>query len=177
MHPIDLALDLSLADDLVVRFRMPVANTDEDAVEKILQAPGTVLGLSDAGAHASQLCDSCYATYFLGHWVRERQAMSLEDAVRPLTSWPAQVYGITDRGRLGVGLPADIVVFDPQTVGAGSLRRVRDLPGDEERLVSDAYGIDAVIVNGQIVRQDGQDRMTSRDAMPGRLLRGGAATD
>jgi len=134
-----------------------------------------VLGLSDAGAHASQLCDACQATHLLGRWVREKKVLKIEEAVRMLTSRPAEVFGIRDRGTLAVGWPADVVVFDPESVAAGPLRRVNDLPAGEPRLVSDAIGIDAVIVNGVLVRQHGQDALRSSDAMPGRLLRNGRA--
>ncbi len=92
-----------------------------------------------------------------------------------LTSPPAQVFGITDRGRLEVGLPADVVVFDPATVGAGPLRRTNDLPAGADRLVADATGIDAVIVNGVVLRRGGVDQVAADGPLPGRLLRGGAA--
>ena len=175
IDPIDLVLDLSLASDLKDRFRMAVMNSDENEVQELLLDPTTVLGLSDAGAHASQLCDACFSTYLLGRWVREKQAMPLEQAIRMLTSRPAEVFGITDRGRLAQGLPADVVVFDPATVGAGGLRRVHDLPGGADRLVSEATGIEAVIVNGVLVREQNKDMVDLRGALPGRLLRHGAA--
>ncbi len=175
--PSDLALDLSLASKLGARFRMAVVNIDEDEVEELLQSPYTILGLSDAGAHASQLCDACFSTHLLGHWVRERQALRLEEAVRMLTSRPSEVFGITDRGRLAEGLPADVVVFDPETVGASGLRRVSDLPAGADRLVADARGIDAVIVNGVVVRRAGADAVDPTGPLPGRTLRGGAARD
>jgi N-acyl-D-aspartate/D-glutamate deacylase len=177
LAPSDLALDLALASKLEARFRMAVVNTDEDEVEELLQSPYTILGLSDAGAHASQLCDACFSTHLLGHWVRERQALRLEEAVRMLTSRPAEVFGITDRGRLAEGMPADVVVFDPATVGASGLRRVHDLPAGADRLVSDAYGIDAVLVNGVVIRRAGADAVDPTGPLPGRTLRGGAARD
>jgi len=99
----DLLLDLALADNLETRFRMPVANHNEDAVEPLLKSGSTVLGLSDAGAHASQLCDACQPTYLLSRWVREKQVFSIEEAVRMLTSRPAEVAGIADRGLLAKG--------------------------------------------------------------------------
>ncbi|MBI5277653.1 MAG: amidohydrolase family protein [Burkholderiales bacterium] len=173
VHPVDLALDMALATELQARFRMPLANHDEAQVEELLLNPAMVLGLSDAGAHASQLCDACQATHLLGRWVREKKALSVEQAVRMLTSRPAQVFGIRDRGVLSVGRPADVVVFDPDAVAAGPLRRVNDMPAGEPRLVSDAIGVDAVIVNGVIVREQGRDALTAGDTMPGRLLRKG----
>jgi N-acyl-D-aspartate/D-glutamate deacylase len=134
-----------------------------------------VIGLSDAGAHASQLCDACFATHLLGRWVRERGTFNLEEGVRMLTARPAEVLGITDRGRIAPGMAADMVVLDPATVGAGPLRRVRDLPAGADRLVADATGIDTVVVNGCVLRQAGRDRLRPGDALPGRLLRGGKA--
>ena len=175
VHPVDLALDLSIESELAARFRLAVLNTDEDKVEKLLQAPGTVIALSDAGAHASQLCDACYSTHLLGHWVRERGTFTLEEAVRKLTREPAELFGITDRGVLARGMAADIVVFDPDEIGASKLRHVRDLPAGSERLVSDARGIHSVIVNGVELRRDNQELLPPNGPLPGRLLRNGAA--
>lgn len=173
--PVDLMFDLALASDLGTRFRMAIVNFDEDEVAELLADPHTVLGLSDAGAHASQLCDACFSTHLLGHWTREKGALPLEEAVRMLTSRPAEVLGIKDRGRLAVGMPADVVVFDPDTVGASKLRRVRDLPASADRLVADATGIDAVIVNGTVIRRQGRDMVDPDGRLPGRLLRNGRA--
>ncbi len=175
VHPIDLLLDLGLSTELEARFRMPVANHDEEQVAELLLNPEMVVGLSDAGAHASQLCDACQGTYLLARWVREKRALSLEEAIRMLTSRPAEVFGIADRGRLAEGRPADIVVFDPETVGASPLRRVWDMPGGANRLVADASGIDAVIVNGTLVRRGGEDVLDAAGALPGKLLRNGRA--
>ena len=174
VDPIDLALDLSLESNLGARFRFPVVNFEENEVEELIRDPNMLVALSDAGAHASQLCDACYSTHLLGHWVREKNVLELERAIQMLTSRPAEVFGISDRGLLTIGRPADIVLLDPDTVGAGPLRRVHDLPGGGDRLVVDAYGIDAVVVNGTIIRQNGED-MRNDSALPGRLLRNGIA--
>ena len=174
VHPVDLALDLALASKLEARFRMSVFNDNEEEVAELLAEPATVLALSDAGAHASQLCDACFSTYLLGRWVRERGTFTIEEAVRMLTSRPADVFGITGRGRIAVGLAADVVVFDPKTVGASSLRRVHDLPAGGDRLIADAHGIEAVIVNGQMIRRGGVDVIADGEPLPGRVLRGGA---
>jgi N-acyl-D-aspartate/D-glutamate deacylase len=173
VDPIDLALDLGVASRLEARFRMAVLNTDEAEVEECLKDPSTVLGLSDAGAHASQLCDACFSTDLLGRWVREKQALSLEQAVRMLTSRPAEVLRLADRGRLAPGLAADVVVFDPATVSAGGLRRVHDFPAGADRLVSDATGVEAVIVNGTVLRRGGRDAVDPQGPLPGKLLRSG----
>jgi N-acyl-D-aspartate/D-glutamate deacylase len=155
-----------------MRWRIALLNFDEAEVGEILQDRDVVLGLGDGGAHMSQLCDACHPTYLLGHWVRERGVLSLEEAVRRLSGQPAEVFGLHDRGRVAVGLPADLVVFDPATVGAGALERVHDLPASADRLVSHARGIDAVFVNGQRLPAPGQ----APTGTAGRLLRQRAPT-
>ena len=175
---IDFVLDLSLDTDLEARFRLAALNFDEEDVAELLDRTDQdcVLALSDAGAHASQLCDAGYSTHLLGHWVRDRGIMPLERAIHILTQRPAQLYGIENRGVLAVGKPADVVIFDPETVNAGELRRVHDMPGGAERLISDAFGIDTVIVNGTVLRSKGQDQLTADSGtLPGALLRGGRA--
>ena len=165
-HPVDLMLDLAL-DDLGTRLRASQVNFDEDEVREIIRDPNVVIGLGDGGAHLSQLCDACYSTYLLGHWVREDGALSLEQAVHRLTGATASLFGLADRGRLAVGLPADVVVFDPATVGASPLERVNDLPAEADRLIAHPRGIRAVLVNGEPLPPPGQaPRRTS-----GRLLR------
>jgi len=175
VHPADLLFDLSLASDLEARFRMGVFNTDEAAVAELLTHPAAVLGLSDAGAHASQLCDAGLSTDLLGRWVREKGVLPFEEAVRRLTTEPAELLGLRDRGRIAQGLAADLVLFDPATVACAPLRRVRDFPGGADRLVADALGIHAVIVNGVVIREDGRDAVDPSGPLPGRVLRGGRA--
>jgi N-acyl-D-aspartate/D-glutamate deacylase len=166
---------MSLETELTARFRLAFLNHDEAEVEELITDANTIVTLSDAGAHASQLCDACYSTHLLSHWVRDKGAMSLESAVHTLTQRPADLMGITDRGLLAQGRPADVVLFDPETVGASPLRRVQDFPGGAERLVSDALGIEAVIVNGQVLRRGGNDQIGADGDLPGRVLRGGHA--
>jgi len=175
VQPTCLALDMALRTRLEARFRMPVANHEESEVEPLLKSACTVIGLSDAGAHASQLCDACLPTYLLGRWVREKAAFSLEEGVRMLTSRPAEVFDLVDRGRLRLGAPADLVVFDPATIGASKLRRVHDFPAGADRLVSDATGIEAVVVNGTVIRRRGVDAVDLLGSLPGTVLRGGRA--
>lgn len=167
-HPSEILLDLGYETELQAIFAVTHLNGDENEVAVLLGHPGTRIGVTDAGAHVSELCDACYPTHLLGHWVRERGEFSLERAVAMLTSEAAQVYGIADRGVLRVGAAADLVVFDPETVGATSLRRVYDLPAGAPRLVSDARGIDHVIVNGQRLLDHGDIVARRR---PGRVLR------
>jgi N-acyl-D-aspartate/D-glutamate deacylase len=175
VDPVDLALDLALETDLEARFRIPLLNGDDDAVETLLQDPHTVIGLSDAGAHTSQMYDTCYATHLLGHWVRERGSLSADHAVWMLTGRTAEVFDIADRGRLAAGMPADVVVYDPKTVGAGPPKRVHDLPAGADRLISQAFGIEAVIVNGVEIRRGGKDTVDATGPLPGKLLRHGRA--
>ena len=168
IDPVDLALDLSLASGLEARFRLAMFNYDAAEVAEIMADPNIILGLSDAGAHASQLCDACFSTHLLAHWVRETGLLSLARGVQMLTSDIADVFGL-DRGRLAAGLPADIVIFDPDTVAATGLRRVSDLPGGADRLVADAIGIHTVICNGQVIRQNNQN--VTGATLPGTVLR------
>jgi N-acyl-D-amino-acid deacylase len=172
---VDLTLDLAIASRLEARFLMSLFNNDEEEVAQLLTDRATVMGLSDAGAHMSQLCDACSYTHLLGHWVREKNVIPLEEAVRMITSRPAEVFGLKDRGVLKAGAPADVTVFDPATVGASRLRRVNDLPRSAARLVADAIGVELVIVNGVPIREHGKDVVDSAGPLPGKLLRGGAA--
>jgi N-acyl-D-aspartate/D-glutamate deacylase len=171
--PLDAMLDLACSESLETRFRSILANDDEDAIGWLLQQDGMLIGLSDAGAHVSQLCDACMATDLLGQWVRDRGALPLEAGVRKLTGEPADVYDLRDRGYVREGMTADLAVFDPETVAPGPLRRVRDFPADGERLVADApVGMAHVIVNGTPIRVDGEPVPDAVDSKPGRLLRG-----
>lgn len=175
IHPVDLALNMSIETDFKARFRFPILNYDEDEVQELLVDTNTIIALSDAGAHAGQLCDACYSTHLLGYWVRDKGIMSVEKAINALTQQPANLMGIIDRGVLALDKPADIVVWDPESIGASPLRRVYDLPAGKDRLVSDAFGIDSVIVNGVILRKNNEDFISRQGKLPGKLLRGGAA--
>jgi N-acyl-D-aspartate/D-glutamate deacylase len=169
--PLDMMLDLALADGFDTRLSIPVANADPIAVAPLLRAEGVLLGLGDGGAHVGQLCDACYPTDLLGRWVRDRGVMTIEAAVRKLTGEPAGFLGLRDRGLLAPGRAADLCVFDPATVAPGRLRRVRDLPAGGERLVADTgTGIRHLVVNGTPVRLDGEE--VNLDARPGTVLRG-----
>lgn len=169
VDPLDLLVDLSLDEHLETRFRVVLANDDEDELATLLADPRTLLGLSDAGAHASQLCDACFSTHLLGHWVRERGVLPLEMAVWRLTGQAAHAFRLQDRGVLRPGAWADLVVFDPDTVGPTELTRVWDLPAGADRLIARSEGIEHVWVNGTAIRRDGEDLDGSH---PGSLLRG-----
>jgi len=166
VDPVDLMFDLA-GQELRIRMRANVLNFEEAEVREIIQDPNVLIALGDGGAHMSQLCDACYATHLLGHWVREDKALTLEQAIHQLTQRPADIFGLKDRGRLAVGMPADVVVFDPATVGASKLERVHDLPAGEDRLISRPRGVKAVIVNGVTLPQPG----TLPTRPSGKLLR------
>ena len=153
---IDAFLDLALAEDLETEFVAGLMNTNEEQVAKLITHPDTVIALSDAGAHQSLLCDAGYSTTLLGKWVRERQALTLAEAVRKLTAVPAELYRIPGRGYLKEGYAADIVMFDPATVQAEHPERVYDLPAGEPRFISRAQGVERVWVNGATVLDGGR---------------------
>jgi N-acyl-D-aspartate/D-glutamate deacylase len=153
---VDALLDLTLADDLQNEFTMQSFNTRVDRMTEILRNKDMLLGLGDGGAHLDMLCDSGYPTYVLGTWVRERKALSLEEAVRRMTSDPADFFGIRDRGRIAPGLAADIAVFDPASVASvGRPERRYDLPGGAKRMVMRSKGIEYTVVNGAVTWEKG----------------------
>ncbi len=169
---IDVICDLALADDLATRFLVTLSNYEDAAVIDLMRQPGAVFGQSDAGAHVAQLCDANMPTELLAHWVRDKAAFTLEEAVHKLTAELADLYGMADRGRLAVGAAADIVVFDLAGLDPGPLTRVRDLPGDEERLIADKpTGIEFVFVNGTPITEHGTSLVATMQERPGQLLR------
>jgi N-acyl-D-aspartate/D-glutamate deacylase len=165
---VDAFLDLTLADDLQLEFTMTSFNTRVDRMTELLNDPSILIGLGDGGAHVDMLCDAGYPTYLLGTWVRERGVLKLEEAVRRLTSDPADLFGIRDRGRLRPGLPADIAIFDPATVGSSNRGERRyDLPGGAKRMVMPSRGIQYTLVNGVVTYAGG----ALTGAAAGRVLR------
>jgi N-acyl-D-aspartate/D-glutamate deacylase len=165
--PFDVMVDLALGEDLRTRFLVVLANDDEAELGRLLLDDRAVLGLSDAGAHASQLCDSCFSTYLLEHWVRDTGVLTLEHAVHRLTGHVAGVFRLDGRGRIAPGLAADLVAFDADGVGVEGVERVWDLPAGADRLVARSRGVHATWVNGVATRLDGKDL---DDARPGRLI-------
>ncbi len=153
---LDVLCTMAVAEDLNTRFRAYIANDDVEAVGRLLTLEHVILGLSDAGAHVDQLCDAPLPTDLLGGWVRERQVMPLERAVRKLTGEAADMFGFERRGYLCPGFWADVCVFDPDTVAPGPTRRVRDFPAQGERLTAEEpIGVRHVIVNGTPIRSNG----------------------
>jgi N-acyl-D-amino-acid deacylase len=173
VRPLDVALDVSLDDSLAARFWCVVANNDQDGIAWLLPRDNVLIGVADAGAHVSQLCDACFTTDLLGSWVRDRGVMSIERAVHKLSGEPASIFGMHDRGTLEVGKAADVCVFDLDEVGPGPIRRVRDFPANGERLTADdPTGVAHVLVNGVPIRRDGATHDLGVAARPGQVLRG-----
>src|SRR3954469_19215644 len=165
--PLDVLCEVALAEDLTTRFRAYIANDDTSAVGELLNSEHVILGLSDAGAHVDQLCDAPLYTDLLGTWVRERQVMPLERAVHKMTGEAAEMFGVVRRGNLRPGYWADVCVFEPDTVGPGALRRVRDFPAGGERLsAEEPTGVRHVLVNGTPIRRDGV-QVEAADVRPG----------
>ena len=165
---VDALLDLTLEDDLANEFTVQSWNTRVDRMSELLNDRSVLLGLGDGGAHLDMLCDSGYPSYVLGTWVRERKVLTLEEAVRRMSSDPADFFGIRDRGRIAPGLAADVVIFDPATVGsAGRPERQYDLPGGGKRMVIRSRGIELTLVNGEVTWENG----ALTGAAAGRVLR------
>ncbi|MEC9329437.1 MAG: amidohydrolase family protein [Pseudomonadota bacterium] len=149
--PFDWLLDFALDGEMDAMFDCKLFNTQEDRVKNLLQHPNAAVTLSDAGAHLSFLCDAGFGLHLFGHWVRDRGDLTLEHAVASVTSRPADICRISDRGRLVSGHKADLMLFDPETVGRGPRRRVNDLPGGNSRVDTPAVGLHGVWVNGRRV--------------------------
>jgi len=175
VDPFDALLDIVVADRLRTGLRPPIGESEDDWVlrARTWQDPRAIVGGSDAGAHLDTMCGAIYSTSMLGDGVRARGLLSWEQAVRQLTDIPARLYGLRDRGRLVPGAFADIVVFDPATIGHGPVRTRNDLPGGASRLYAEAIGVNHVLVNGTEIARRG----LFTGAVPGRVLRSGADTD
>jgi N-acyl-D-amino-acid deacylase len=167
-HPAETMIDLALERDLDLFFLQPVANEDQNCALELMRHPRSVTTFSDSGAHVSQLMDSSLQTHLLSHWVRAKQAFTLEQAVRMLTLVPATLWGFADRGLIREGMAADLVVFDPDTIAAEMPEVVDDLPSGARRLVQRTRGMAATVVNGEVLLRDGKHT----GALPGHLLRG-----
>jgi N-acyl-D-aspartate/D-glutamate deacylase len=156
VDPLDFMLDLALEENLETGFIGRFLNFGDEGVAKLLKRKEGVIALSDAGAHLIYMCDAGFGLHFLAKWVRERGDFDLPEGVRRLTSHPADLYGIPDRGRIAVGAYADLLLFDPRTVGISDAERVPDLPGGGRRTIRRPKGVHGVFVNGVQVF-DGKD--------------------
>ncbi len=165
--PEDLLIDLALERDMKLFLIQPGANEDEREALDMMKHPRAVVTFSDAGAHVSQIMDNSLQTHLLSYWVRQKQAFTLEQAVRKLSYEPATLWGFHDRGLVREGMAADLIVFDPDTIAPCMPEVVTDLPAGAKRLRQKAVGMTATVVNGQIMLKNN----VPTGALPGRLLR------
>jgi len=169
--PVEVIIDLALAKHLKQFFLQPLANENQDHVLEMMRNPRSVVTFSDSGAHVSQIMDSSLQSHVLGYWVREKQAFTLEDAIRMLTSVPASNWNLTGRGMLKEGWNADVIIFDPEKIGPMLPELHHDLPAGARRLKQKADGLKMTIVNGEVLMRNNEHT----GALPGRLLRGSLA--
>jgi N-acyl-D-aspartate/D-glutamate deacylase len=175
-QPFDALLDIVIADNLrTVLWPIPSDGDEQSWKQRaeVWNDDRVLIGGSDAGAHLDRMLGSQYTTAFLADSIRGRKLVSLERTVQLITDAPARLFGLTGRGRVEVGGFADLVVFDPQTVGAEPAHLVEDLPGGTARLFSDAVGIVRVLVGGVETVVDGVNTGT----LPGAVLRSGRDTE
>jgi len=173
--PLDTLLDLVIEEDLRTLVSPPVSGTDNESWRMRGAAwrdPRAIIGASDAGAHLDMIDTFAFSTQVLSQGVRERNLLGLEEAVHRLTDVPARAFGLRDRGLIANGYWADLVVFDPQTVGCGPLYTRRDLPRGAARLYCDAVGIQHVVVNGREIIRHGRPT----GVLAGKVLRSGRDT-
>src|SRR5439155_19533482 len=169
--PLEVMIDLALEKHLRQFFIQPLVNEDQDIVLAMMRHPRSVVTFSDSGAHVSQIMDSSIQTHLLGYWVRERQALTLEQAIRKMTYDLAAFWGLQGRGLLREGNCADVVIFDPETVSPQMPTLAYDLPAGARRLKQKADGIRATVVNGEVLMRNNEHT----GALPGKLLRGALA--
>jgi N-acyl-D-aspartate/D-glutamate deacylase len=173
---LDSILDVVVADELRTGLQTAALGDDPETWRMRAETwsdPRVVIGGSDAGAHLDILCGAVTSSVHLGTNVRDRQLLSLEQAVRQLTDIPARLYGLRGRGRVEPGYFADLMIFDPTTIGPGAIRTVADLPAGASRLYSEGVGVSHVLVNGTPIVSEG--RLSGDE--PGTLLRAGRDTD
>jgi N-acyl-D-aspartate/D-glutamate deacylase len=166
----DCWLDIALGDDLKTEFQVMVVAYEPEGTKNLIRNGRILPGLGDAGAHMQMQNDCGYATHLLGHWCRDNQVVPVEEAVRMLTSFPADVFGIKRRGRIAKGNFADLALYDFDKVGACTPEFAHDLPGGQRRMISRATGVEATIVNGQVLFERGKHT----GCLPGKMLRSGA---
>lgn len=168
ISPVELMIDIAVESDFKAMFRQPIANEIDEEVISLIKTPNTVCTFSDSGAHVSQIMDSSLQTHLFKHWVRSEQALTVEEAVRMVTSVPAKRWGLSGRGLLKEGYAADVTVFDPDNIGPDMPEVVQDLPAKAKRLKQVAHGIKTTIVNGEVFLEENEHTGSSS----GQLLRG-----
>lgn len=168
-HPVDVMLDIAVADELRTTFATPPNKLNSEEMKKLLTAPHTIPGMSDGGAHMKFSWLGRYGTEYITHWVRSEGLVDLEYAHWHLSAVPAASAGLLDRGIINVGAPADIIVYDYDNLGWTPVEKVFDLPAGDWRRVSKGVGYKYTLVNGQVTFVDSE----STGRTPGKLLRHG----
>ncbi|GAB7066493.1 amidohydrolase family protein [Mycobacterium hodleri] len=173
VSPLEEAYDRVLDDEGRAMLLVTLANFRDgslDTVAELMKRDDVVLGLGDGGAHYGMICDASFPTYMLAHWARDRPSgrLTVADAVRELTSAPARVAGLADRGRIAVGYKADLNVVDHAALTLHTPVIVRDLPAGGRRLDQTADGYVATVVSGEVIAENG----VPTSALPGKLVRG-----
>ena len=171
--PVDVIIDLALAKNLKQFFMQTLVNEDQDRVLEMMKNPRSVVTFSDSGAHVSQIMDSSLQTHVLSHWVREKQALTLEQAIRMMSFVPAYHWGLKGRGLLREGNFADVMVFDPEKITPKLPELAHDLPAGARRLKQKSEGLLATVVNGEVLLRNNEHT----GALPGKLLRGPLASN
>jgi N-acyl-D-amino-acid deacylase len=165
--PVDVIIDEALARHLKQFFFQTIGNDDLDMVLAMMRHPRAVPTFTDSGAHVSQLMDASMHSFVLSYWVRERQVLTLEEAIRMMTMVPAYHWGLTGRGLLREGWAADVAIFNPDTIMPQLPELAYDLPAGARRLKQKSTGILATVVNGKVLMRNGEHT----GALPGKLLR------
>ena len=167
VEPIEALIDIALADDLKTLFMQPMTATSDQDTVTIMRHPATVMTFSDSGAHVGQIADACIHSHLIAYFCREKQLLSLPEAIEMVTSRAARAWNFTDRGVIREGAVADINIFDPATFGPRVPEVVHDLPTGARRLSQRATGMKATIVGGEVLIEDGKHS----GALPGKLIR------
>jgi N-acyl-D-aspartate/D-glutamate deacylase len=167
VHPITALIDIALADDLATLFMQPLTMSPDEDTAAVLRDPKMVMTFSDAGAHVGQIADASIQSHLIAHFVRERQLLTLPEAVAMMTSRLARAWSFADRGVIREGAVADINVFDPQTFGPKLPEVAYDLPTGARRLIQKAWGMKATLVSGEVLTDNGEHT----GALPGKLIR------
>ena len=166
-HPLEVLFDLAIETDMHALFLQYLTRASDEEAVTVMRHPSSIMTFSDSGAHVSQIADGSIQTHLLAYFCREKQLLSISEAVAMMTSRSARAWGFADRGVLGEGMAADVNVFDPATVGPEMPVVVHDLPTGARRLSQRAKGFKATVVNGQVLTENG----VHTGALPGRLLR------
>ncbi len=166
IHPVDLLCDQIIRDELATLIDVPILNRSKEGVVRLLEDPGTLLGLGDSGAHVMSVTNYRYPTFLLQELVQRERSISIETAINRMTLVPAEIHGLNDRGALLPGWAADVCVIDPEEIQLGPVRVENDLPGEAPRLVQSGLGFRAVFVNG--VKTIDCDQLTGE--RPGQML-------